>query len=56
MIGRFKGVGVHRPIVEVAASEAALGKLAVGIIVVLVLRPVELALWKSALKTSKQKT
>lgn len=34
VIGRFKGVGVHRPVVEVAASEAALGELAVGMIVV----------------------
>jgi len=51
VIGRLKGVGVHRPVMEVAASEAALGELA---IVVLVLRPEELAQWKSALRTSKQ--
>lgn len=54
MIGRLKGVGVHRPIMEVVASEAALGELAIGMIVVLVLRPEEFALWKSALRTSKQ--
>ena len=55
MISRFKGVVVHRPVVEVATSEAALGELTVGLIVVLVLRPEELALWKSAPKISKQK-
>lgn len=54
MIGRLKGVGVHRPVMEVAASEAALGELVIGVIVVLVLRPEKLALWKSVLRTSKQ--